>query len=164
MFALLGLSIISLGVILERVLAWRNLDGDGLVNQVVERGKEAWDLGSEGMEEAMSLEANHGLDAMENHLPILTAIAQSAPLLGLLGTVTGMIEAFRQIEARQGAVEAALLAGGIWEALLTTAFGLIVAIPTLFAQHWFQARLEGLTRRVRREADRLLHSRRSSRK
>jgi biopolymer transport protein ExbB len=162
MFALLGLSIISLAVVLERAFVWRKLDGDGLVGRVVERGKEAWDLGNEGMEEAMSLEANHGLDAMENHLPILTAIAQSAPLLGLLGTVTGMIEAFRQIESRHGAVEAALLAGGIWEALLTTAFGLIVAIPTLFAQHWFQAGLESLTRRVRREADRLLHNRRRS--
>ena len=93
--------------------------------------------------------------------PLLSAVAQAAPLLGLLGTVTGMIEAFRRIESAGGQVEASLLAGGIWEALLTTAFGLIVAIPTLFAQHWFQARLDRIVRRMRREAELLLHRRRA---
>lgn len=68
--------------------------------------------------------------ALESWLRGLTAIAHLAPLIGLLGTIFGMIEAFQQIEQAGKHVSPALLAGGIWEALLTTAFGLVVAIPT----------------------------------
>ena len=57
--------------------------------------------------------------------------ATAAPLLGLLGTVLGMIEAFRQLEAAGSRVEPAQLAGGIWEALLTTAAGMVVALVAL---------------------------------
>jgi len=66
----------------------------------------------------------------------LDVIATLAPLLGLLGTVTGMIEAFRKLEAAGGRADPGLLAGGIWEALLTTAAGLAIAIPSAAAVHW----------------------------
>ena len=66
----------------------------------------------------------------------LDAIATLAPLLGLLGTVLGMIEAFRELEAAGGRADPGLLAGGIWEALLTTAVGLAIAIPSAAAVHW----------------------------
>jgi biopolymer transport protein ExbB len=66
-------------------------------------------------------------------LPALATIATVAPLLGLLGTVTGMIAAFQVISAAGGTAGPADLAGGIWEALLTTAAGLFVAIPCYVA-------------------------------
>ncbi|MFH1516159.1 MAG: MotA/TolQ/ExbB proton channel family protein [bacterium] len=69
----------------------------------------------------------------------LAVIAQSSPLLGLLGTVTGLIAAFVQIESLGEAVTPSDLAGGIWEALLTTAAGLFVAIPAAIASTIFQS-------------------------
>lgn len=84
-------------------------------------------------------EARAGLRAFE-------LIALIAPLLGLLGTVLGMIEAFRQLQVAGGAADPATLAGGIWEALLTTAAGMAVAIPASVALTWFEAAAERLRR------------------
>ncbi len=78
------------------------------------------------------------LEEGEKHLRILSVIGNISTLLGLLGTVTGMIQTFINIEASGGTAEVALLAGGIWEALLTTAAGLSVAIPTLVMYHYFE--------------------------
>jgi biopolymer transport protein ExbB len=72
----------------------------------------------------------------------LDAIAQVAPLLGLFGTVLGMIEAFRQLQEAGNAVDPSLLAGGIWVALLTTAAGLAVAMPVSLVLAWFETRVE----------------------
>lgn len=79
---------------------------------------------------------------MERYLPTLAAIGNLAPLLGLLGTVTGMIKAFMIIQETGGKVNAAVLAGGIWEAMLTTAFGLIVALPTIAAHSYLSLRVD----------------------
>jgi len=79
---------------------------------------------------------------MEKSLKGLSTVATISPLLGLLGTVIGMIRAFMQIERHGAAVNPALLAGGIWEALLTTAAGLTVAIPCLMFYNYFQGRIE----------------------
>ena len=78
------------------------------------------------------------LDAMERGLALLSLIATIAPLIGLLGTVLGMIEAFQQMEGVGDRIEPAVLAGGIWEALLTTAAGLSVAIPAAVLFTWLQ--------------------------
>ena len=72
----------------------------------------------------------------------LEVIANTAPLLGLLGTVLGMIEAFRAMESAGAQVNPAILSGGIWQALLTTAVGLSVAIPTSIVHSWFERRAE----------------------
>ena len=77
----------------------------------------------------------------------LEVIANLSPLLGLLGTVIGMIKAFSKLESAGSKVDPAILAGGIWEALLTTAFGLIVAIPALAAFYW----LEGIVEKTRED-------------
>ncbi|GAG69997.1 unnamed protein product [marine sediment metagenome] len=68
-------------------------------------------------------------------------IANVAPLLGLLGTVFGMIKAFMQIEMLGGSVDPSSLAGGIWEAMTTTAAGLTVAIPALLFYNYFMGRV-----------------------
>jgi len=74
----------------------------------------------------------------------LEVIGSLAPLLGLLGTVLGMIEAFRQLEAAGNKVNPAILSGGIWEALLTTAVGLCVAIPVVAVLNWLERKVDHL--------------------
>lgn len=81
---------------------------------------------------------------MGGHLRVLEVIAITAPLLGLLGTVLGMIEAFKAMEAAGAQVNPAVLSGGIWKALLTTAVGLGVAIPASLCNSWFERRSENL--------------------
>lgn len=75
-------------------------------------------------------------------LRLLDLVAQLAPLLGLLGTVLGMIQAFQSLQEAAENVDPSLLAGGIWVALLTTAAGLVVAIPAMIAAVWFEERIE----------------------
>ncbi|MCB0333369.1 MAG: MotA/TolQ/ExbB proton channel family protein [Bdellovibrionales bacterium] len=82
---------------------------------------------------------------LESWLRGLSAIAHLSPLLGLLGTVLGMISAFMDLEGATSQINPALLAGGIWEALLTTAFGLTVAIPAMAAYYF----LEGVVDQTR---------------
>lgn len=69
-------------------------------------------------------------------------MAQLAPLLGLFGTVLGMISAFQALQQAGAQVDPSILAGGIWVALLTTAVGLAVAMPTSVALSWFEVRME----------------------
>ena len=79
---------------------------------------------------------------LQRGIPMIKTLAALCPLLGLLGTVLGMIGAFSKLEAAGSKVDPALLAGGIWEALLTTAFGLVIAIPALAAYYMFEGRVE----------------------
>ena len=81
---------------------------------------------------------------LEKGLPILASVSGIAPLLGFLGTVTGMISAFMTIENLQGSANPSDLAGGIWEALVTTAFGLMVGIPALAFYNYFLSRVKKL--------------------
>lgn len=78
---------------------------------------------------------------LENRMDWLATIAGVAPLLGFLGTVTGMIEAFQQIQSLQGNVNPSVLAGGIWQALLTTAFGLGVGIMAIGFYNYLLAKI-----------------------
>ena len=78
---------------------------------------------------------------LENYLGGLEVVANISPLLGLFGTVLGMIKAFLNLEKAGSQIDPALLAGGIWEALLTTAFGLAIAIPALTAYHLFENKI-----------------------
>jgi biopolymer transport protein ExbB len=80
--------------------------------------------------------------ALSRYLQALATIGNIAPLLGLLGTVLGMIKAFMVIQEMGGKVNAAVLAGGIWEAMLTTALGLAVALPTMVAYSYLTARVD----------------------
>jgi len=79
---------------------------------------------------------------LESWLRGLSSIAHLSPLLGLLGTVTGMIVAFMNLEAAGSRVDPSILSGGIWEALLTTAFGLTVAIPAMAAFYYLEGEVD----------------------
>lgn len=82
------------------------------------------------------------LQRMQRGFRTLNILGDTAPLLGLFGTITGMIKAFMVIDQMGGKVDAQMLAGGIWEAMLTTALGLAVALPVLFLLHWLEGRAE----------------------
>jgi biopolymer transport protein ExbB len=88
------------------------------------------------------------LERVEQRLRGLSVIAHLAPLLGLLGTVTGLVSAFHTIEKLSGIVQPSNLAGGIWEALLTTVFGLVIAIPCMAAYHGFEHEADKISRRM----------------
>ena len=79
---------------------------------------------------------------MESFLRGLSAISHLAPFLGLLGTVMGMIEAFMNLQSAGSRVDPAQLSGGIWEALLTTAFGLAIAIPAMALYFYFEGQVD----------------------
>ena len=93
---------------------------------------------------------------LDRNLRGLAIIGNITPLLGLLGTVTGMIRAFMKIQELGGRVDTSVLAGGIWEALITTAAGLSVAIPTLVAYHYFEGRVDNIASQMKDVAGELL--------
>ncbi|MGR3270590.1 MotA/TolQ/ExbB proton channel family protein [Thalassococcus profundi] len=93
---------------------------------------------------------NAEVAAMGRGIRLLELVGMIAPLLGLLGTVLGMIQSFRSLELAEGSANAAILAGGIWQALLTTAAGLVVAIPAVVGAAILQARVEAGTSEMER--------------
>jgi biopolymer transport protein ExbB len=100
-----------------------------------------------GLPEAAAREAAWAVgaratEALRGWTRPLETIANLAPLLGLFGTVLGMIAAFAQMEAAGARVDPSVLSGGIWEALLTTAAGLAVAIPAVAAVNWLERQVE----------------------
>jgi len=97
--------------------------------------------GRQIMKESIEEVASHEIHEMERYLNALGTVAAVAPLMGLLGTVFGMIQVFSEIMA-QGTGQANVLAGGISEALITTAAGLIVGIPALIAHRTLQRRVD----------------------
>jgi biopolymer transport protein ExbB len=90
----------------------------------------------------LEAEAEKRLMPLERGFRVLDMVSQLAPLLGLLGTVLGMIDAFQALQSAGSQVDPAALAGGIWVALLTTAAGLTVAMPTSIALTWFESRID----------------------
>ena len=82
------------------------------------------------------------LSRLSRQMRLLESVVQAAPMLGLLGTVIGMIDAFAKLSEASGAVDPALLAGGIYTALTTTAAGLTIAIIFYFVANWLEARIE----------------------
>ena len=134
-----------LGQVLATGLAYRHAPRDVLKEVVEDTGR-------------------HVVHDLERYLNTLGTIAAISPLLGLLGTVSGMIRSFTAITA-QGVGNPAVLAGGISEALVTTAAGLTVAIPSLIAYRYLRGRVDGLVVRIEKESIRfieaLLHQQRT---
>lgn len=163
-------SIVALALFLERLvrLSRVNTDGHGLVANItscLENGQEqqAYELARqedsplgriltqaievknrdrETLKEVLAHAAERESRELSRYLQTLATIGNITPLLGLLGTVLGMIKAFMVIQEMGGKVNAAVLAGGIWEAMLTTALGLAVALPTMVAHSYLSARVD----------------------
>ena len=88
------------------------------------------------------------LEKLRSYMRILEVIATLSPLLGLLGTVLGMIKVFRELELAGSKVDPSILSGGIWEALLTTAMGLSIAIPAVLMVNYFDRVIDRVRHRM----------------
>jgi biopolymer transport protein ExbB len=114
------------------------------VANIIRKGLTKYKLGHERVKEAIENAGRQEISKLEKGLAVLASISGIAPLLGFLGTVTGMITAFMTIEDLAGSANPSDLAGGIWEALLTTAFGLMVGIPALAFYNYFVSAVKKL--------------------
>lgn len=143
MYILLGFSIVSLAVIMERTFFWIRIhrQGDKFVADIIKRAisfyQEAEPASLDKLAEA-ALTAE--MPNMRRHLDILDTIITTAPLLGILGTVVGIINAFGFLGPSGGDPKA--VSGGISVALLTTAAGLVVALISLIPYNYFNSRIE----------------------
>ena len=132
----------------------RQLGAGSPLGQVLAAGLVQAGEGAESVRQAMQEAVSQASHELERHLTSLGIIASVTPLLGLLGTVLGMIEVFGVL-MRNGGSDAQTLAGGISEALVTTAAGLAVAIPSLALHRYFLRRVEELRVHLEREGGRL---------
>lgn len=174
---LLVLSLVSLTVIVVKAIqlwpvtsgkaaraaaleTWKSGDRHG-AQKALEAGKSPADrvtayamramtagLKGAALEAELTRRGNEELAAMNRMIRLLELIAMISPLLGLLGTVLGMIQSFQELALAEGAANASLLAGGIWQALLTTAAGLLVAIPAAVAASLLAARIENAAQNI----------------
>ncbi len=108
------------------------------------------------MQNAMQEVSEREVSRLYRKLEYLAFIASSAPMLGLLGTVTGMIRSFNQIAVTEGTAKPSQLAGGISEALVTTCMGLIVAIPVMFFVSYFRNRIDSYVAEAETVVERLM--------
>ena len=115
------------------------------ISQIMLAGLMKFGRGRDEMKEAIEDSANQEIPILERNLSTLSTIGNITPLLGLLGTVFGMVKAFNVI-AVMGVGKPEALAGGISEALLTTAFGLSIAIPTIVVYNYLSHRVDKLIR------------------
>ena len=165
-FATLRISKIAPPDLLAQVWAWmknkqlnadriRELQEASSLGRVLAAGLVNSRHGRQIMKESIQEVASHEIHDMERYLNALGTIAAVAPLMGLLGTVFGMIQVFTEIMT-QGTGQSGALAGGISEALITTAAGLIVAIPALICHRILQRRVDEIVVFMEQEAIKLV--------
>ena len=180
-WVLAGYSIVAMAIVLERFIRFSMMRGhsknfeqelvvavhDNNVEQLIAgmRGPEANLLNGmiqasrAGVKDLVRVASRIGsieLQRMERGFRTLAILGNTAPLLGLLGTILGMIRAFMVIEQAGGRVDAQALAGGIWEAMLTTGVGLAVAIPILLFLHVLEGMADRHAQNMRSDASLLL--------
>lgn len=147
---------------------WKQLKSEGLdsgklrtlkqsspLGRILAAGLANANHGRDVMKESIQEAASHVVHDLERYLNTLGTIAAVTPLLGLLGTVVGMIKVFAEIMA-QGTGNASVLAGGISEALITTAAGMTVAIPALVMHRYFIGRIDGIVVGLEQETIKLV--------
>ena len=133
----------------------RSLRDSSPLGRILGAGLSNAQHGREVMKESIEEAASHVVHDLERFLNTLGTIAAVTPLLGLLGTVVGMIRVFTEIMVR-GSGDASLLAGGISAALTTTAAGLSVAIPALIMHRYLTGRVETIVLQLEQETIRLV--------
>ncbi len=125
---------------------------DNPVARILRHGLERLGRPISEIQDAVQAQGKHEAFELEKRTELLASIAGIAPMLGFLGTVTGMIQAFQEIQALEGNVNPSVLAGGIWEALLTTAAGLVVGILAFFFYNFLLSRIRRLVNDMERSA------------
>lgn len=127
------------------------------ISRVFEAGIMRWGKSAVEIEQAILDEGERAANSLRRNLRVISGVAQVCPLLGLLGTVWGMMKAFDAIAGNSAMGRPELLAGGIGQALLTTAAGLAVAIPALILYLYFVGRVDGLVMEIDRRGQELVH-------
>lgn len=112
------------------------------VGRIISAGLEKVHHGPSRVRQAMEDQGREEITLLERHLGVLASIAGIAPMLGFLGTVTGLVSAFQSVATAAGQPSPADLADGIWEALITTVFGLVVGIPASAAYNWLLTKVQ----------------------
>lgn len=177
MWPLLALSVATLAVLFDRAVAFSTLnlgagertlldaaDAETAQSRLRTAAPELLPLAealfapgsADARERAAAIAVEETVRRLDARLGLLAISGRVAPLLGLLGTVIGMIQTFSRLADTQGALDMTLLADGIWQALLTTAAGLIIAIPAVAAHQAFLRREEGVAFVLARMANRIL--------
>jgi biopolymer transport protein ExbB len=186
MHPILALSILALGVIIERALVFRREKlhtlkkiGDEVnsllkkekrlsnaisylegfkcnICSILARGLRMSNHGIQRVEKTIETQSKLEVSLLENRLNILSIVGTLAPLLGFLGTVSGMINAFQAI-ANAEQVSAQIVASGIYEALITTEYGLVVAIPVFFVANYFYHRIDGFASEMERTVENIIN-------
>ena len=147
---LLMLSVIAVSVMLFKLWQFRSLKlgtEKGLHDMVslavrLKRLHADREPSRSDIEDVLAVAANTQIKSLQRGFRVLDTIAQISPLIGLFGTVLGMITAFQALQQSGNSVDPSILAGGIWVALLTTAVGLAVAMPTSILLTYFESRVE----------------------
>lgn len=111
-------------------------------SRVLEKGLKAYNLSTSYMRQAMDNSAGLEIATLEKGLPILSTVAAVAPMIGFLGTVTGMVQAFWEMSNAGNNIDVSLLSGGIYEAMITTVGGLAVGIVAIFAYNFLVYRVD----------------------
>ena len=162
MRVLLGYSVIAVTILIERLVHFtlmQRQDGDKRPENIISTGlKQAVAMGIDDLERVASRIGSEQLVRMESGLRTLAWLGNTAPLLGLFGTITGMIKAFMVIEAAGGKVDAQALAGGIWEAMMTTGAGLAVAIPIMLLLHLLEGYVDRRAKSMQQVASELIET------
>jgi len=141
----------------------RELKSSSELGKILAAGLSNSRSGRDVMKDSIEEAANQVVHDMERYLGAMGTIAAIAPLLGLLGTVVGMIKVFTNIML-EGTGNAGVLAGGISEALITTAAGLCVAIPAMILHRFFQRRVDSLIVTMEQDAIKLVDALHSDRR
>ncbi|RMG75503.1 MAG: MotA/TolQ/ExbB proton channel family protein [Nitrospirae bacterium] len=151
MYPILLLSVVAVAIIIQKTIQYRALIKglDRTAEEIFKAPPEIFrplmETAQKGCdEEELTVVGTRQVREIEKGLSWLGVIAMITPLLGLTGTVIGMIKAFMVISV-QSSVNPSMLAGGIWEALITTAAGLLVAIPVHIGHHWLEKQADEIT-------------------
>jgi biopolymer transport protein ExbB len=127
-------------------------ENDSIIARVLTAGLENSQRPRAEIQESLQLAGRGESSLLSRWVGALGAIAALEPLMGLLGTVLGLIEAFREVEKLKVVGNPSIVAAGVWQALITTAAGLIIAIPTYAMYRYFRARVKGLVMEMEQSA------------
>lgn len=157
-YILVGISIITLAVFLERAfilhMERRRLKQEkGIMGTITDMIRKNAGMPAGQLADLVSFEVEDKIEHLSSSISLIRLASTISPLLGLLGTVLGMINAFKRVSETGGTVNPAVLASGIWVALLTTAEGLIVAIAAFFMYHYLQHIVGRMGKIIARQAE-----------
>ena len=128
-----------------------------MISAIALQGLNRLAKGKSVIEEAVQYEGKARAEKLWNNLSYLGDMAAIAPMLGLLGTILGMIEAFNYQSFKAGIIQPVSLAQGLAKAMITTAFGLIIAVPILVFYSYFRGRISAIASNAERTSTEILH-------